>query len=69
MAKCRNVELTVQVTCIRTPDSEIRIARAINLLLATAQPNEDSTGSTDKNKDQGKTSSGSEHKGDSTDAG
>jgi len=35
------VELTVRVTCIRTPDSEIRIARAISLLLATAQPDED----------------------------
>ena len=41
MAKRRNVELTVRVTYIRTPDSEIRIARAISLLLATAQPDED----------------------------
>ncbi len=41
MAKRTNVELTVRVTYIRTPDSEIRIARAISLLLATAQPDED----------------------------
>lgn len=69
MVKCRNVKLTVQVTCICAPDSERRISRAINLLLATAQPNEDSAGNTDENKDQGKASAGSEHKGDSTDAG
>ena len=41
MVKRRNGELTVRVTYIRTPDSEIRIARAISLLLATAQPDED----------------------------
>jgi hypothetical protein len=41
MAKRTNVELTVRVTYIRTPDSEIRIARAISLLLATAHPDND----------------------------
>lgn len=59
----------MQVTCSRTPGSEGRISRAINLLLATAQPNEDSVDNTDENKDQGKASAVSEHKGDSTDAG
>ena len=68
MTKRRNVELTVRVTYIRTPDSEMRIARAINLLRATAQPDEDSDNNSEI-KNQGKTPAGNEYQGDSTDTG
>ncbi len=50
MAKSRNVDPTVQVTYIRTPDSEIRIAHAIDILLAAAYSNEDCTVRTDENE-------------------
>ena len=68
MARCANFKLAVRVTHICALDSERRLSRAVSLLLAAAQPDEDS----DNNKEiknQGKASSGSEHKGDSTDAG
>ena len=70
MAKRSNGELTVRVTCIRTPDSEIRIARAISLLLATAQPDEGSDNASDiENQGKDPSRSGNEYQGDSTDSG
>ena len=64
-----NVGLTVKVVYISASDSAARMSRAINLLLAAAQSKEDSANSNDENKNQGKASTGSEHKGDSNDAG
>jgi hypothetical protein len=69
MVRCRNVKLTVQVTHIRALGSERRLNSAINLLLAVTQPDEDSVDNVNENKNQRKASLGSEHKGDSTDAG
>ena len=63
MAKSGNVDLIVQVTCICAPDSERRISCAINLLLATAQPNKDCAGNTDENEIQESGSSDSDDEG------
>jgi len=68
MVRCRSTELTVRVVCIRLPDSERRVCRAINLLLAAAQPDEDSDNN-NGSKNQGKAPAGNEYQGDSTDTG
>lgn len=62
MAKSRNVD--PKVTYIRTPDSEIRIAHAIDILLAAACPNEDCTVRTDENEIRENGSSDSDDEGD-----
>jgi hypothetical protein len=59
--KNRTVRLTVQVTHVHVPDSEVRLSRAISLLLAAAQLNEDSVDN-NKNKKQGKAFLGSDRK-------
>ena len=65
MAKSRSVNPTVKVTYIRTPDSELRIAQAIDiLLLATAYLDEDCIVRTDENENRENDSPGSDHKGD-----
>lgn len=64
MAKSRSVNPTVKVTYIRTPDSELRIAQAIDILLATAYPDEDCIVRTDENENRENDSPGSDHKGD-----
>ena len=70
MVKSRDVQLIVRVTHVyNAPDSEIRISRAIDLILASAPLNENSQESTAEKKDRGKTSSGSECEEDQTDAG
>ena len=70
MAKRSNGELTVRVTCIRTPDSDIRIARAVSLILATAQSDEDSDNKHEiKKQGKGPSRSGNEYQGDSPDTG
>ncbi len=50
MAKRRNVVLTVRVTYVRTPDDEVRISRAIDILFAAACRNEDRPVHTDEDE-------------------
>lgn len=73
MAKRRQGELRVRVTCIHTPDGDIRIDRAVSLLLATAQQDEGSDNKHDSyNYNEGKDPGRSdccEYQGDSTDTG
>ncbi len=64
MAKKRNADPPVQVTFIRTPDSEMRIAHAIDILLAVARPNEDCSVLTDENEIRENDSSDSDDEGD-----
>jgi len=68
VARCANFKLAVRVTHIFALDSERRLSRAISLLLAAAQPDEDSD-SNNEIKNQGKAPAGNECKGDSTDTG
>jgi hypothetical protein len=63
-----NVGLTVKVVYISASDSAARMSRAINLLLAAAQPDEDSDNN-NGSKNQGKATAGNEYQGDSTDTG
>ena len=63
-----NVGLTVKVVYISASDSAARMSRAINLLLAAAQPDEDSDNNNEI-KNQGKDPAGNEYQGDSTDTG
>lgn len=63
-----NVGLTVKVVYISASDSAARMSRAINLLLAAAQPDEDSDNN-NGSKNQGKAPAGNEYPGDSTDTG
>ena len=63
-----NVGLTVKVAYISASDSAARMSRAINLLLAAAQPDEDSDNN-NGSKNQGKDPAGSEYQGDFNDAG
>ena len=63
-----NVGLTVKVVYISASDSAARMSRAINLLLAAAQPDENSDNS-NGSKNQGKAPAGNEYQGDSTDTG
>jgi hypothetical protein len=63
-----NVGLTVKVVYISASDSAARMSRAINLLLAAAQPDEDSDNN-NGSKNQGKAPAGNEYQGDSTDTG
>ena len=67
MTKSRNVDPIVQVTYIRTPDSEIRISRVIDILLAAAYPNEDCIVRTDENENRENNSSDSDDEGDIAD--
>jgi hypothetical protein len=63
-----NVGLTVKVVYISASDNAARMSRAISLLLAAAQPDEDS-GNNNGSKNQGKAPAGNEYQGDSTDTG
>ena len=63
-----NVGLTVKVVYISASDSAARMSRAVDLLLAAAQPDEDSDNNNEI-KNQGKAPAGNEYKGDSTDTG
>jgi len=67
MVGSKNAIPSVRVTHIHVLDSEGRLRRALNLLVAIAQPDGVSTDSTNDNKTQGKASSGSERNGDTTD--
>lgn len=67
MTKSRNVDPIVQVTYVRTPDSEIRISRVIDILLAAAYPNEDCIVRTDENENRENNSSDSDDEGDIAD--
>ena len=63
-----NVGLTVKVVYISASDSAARMSRAINLLLAAAQPDEDSDNN-NGSKNQTKATAGNKYQGDSTDTG
>lgn len=63
-----NVGLTVKVVYISASDSAARMSRAVDLLLAAAQPDEDSDNN-NGSKNQGKAPAGNEYQGDSTDTG
>jgi len=64
VANSRNVDPTLQVTYICTPDSELRIAHAVEILLAAAYPNQDCTVRADESENRENDSSENEHEGD-----
>lgn len=63
VAKSRNVDPKVLVTYVRTLGSEMRISRAIDILLAATYSDEDSTVRTDENEVQENVSSGNDDEG------
>jgi hypothetical protein len=69
MTKNRNIDLIVKITHILIPDSEIRVAHAIDILLAAANPGQDCIARTDESKNRESDSSGNEHEGDCAGAG